>query len=105
MIDPLREELISFADACKILPRRRAGKKPALATLYRWSNTGHAGIRLEFVQVGNARCTSREAVARFINRVTEKSAPERLRIPNTRTPRQREREIRAAEAELARDGI
>jgi hypothetical protein len=64
------EQVISLREACGLLPRRRAGKKPAIETLYRWSLRGCRGIKLETVQVGGTRCTSREALQRFCDALT-----------------------------------
>ncbi len=65
MIDPFAEQLISLTEAAALLPRRRRGRKPAVATLYRWSTSGVRGVILETIQVGGTRCTSREALQRF----------------------------------------
>src|SRR5690349_20799837 len=69
-IDVCIEEVVSLRDACSLLPRRRAGKKPAIETLYRWSLRGCRGIKLETVQVGATRCTSVEALQRFFDALT-----------------------------------
>ena len=66
MIDLGHEELITLTDAAGRLPRRRMGQKPHIATLYRWSTRGVRGVVLETVQVGGTRCTSVEALQRFI---------------------------------------
>lgn len=67
MIDLSAEKVISFTEATKLLPRRRAGKRPHVATLYRWANRGLRGICLETIQVGGTRCTSIEALQRFFD--------------------------------------
>ncbi len=64
-IDPLVERLVSLAQAAAMFPNR-----PSISALYRWTSTGFRGIRLEWVQSGNKRVTSREAVARFIAATT-----------------------------------
>ena len=71
MIDPTAEELITLAAACKLLPKRRRGKRPHVSCLYRWASAGLNGIVLETIQVGSTKCTSREAVARFLTRLTQ----------------------------------
>lgn len=71
MIDQATEELITLTAACKLLPARRRGKKPHVSTLYRWSSVGCRGVVLEILQVGGTKCTSREALARFFQRLTE----------------------------------
>ena len=40
MIDLTNETVLSFADAAGHLPRHRAGKKPHVATIYRWTTRG-----------------------------------------------------------------
>ena len=65
MIDLKNETVLSFTSATKHLPHRRAGKKPHVATLYRWSTRGVRGVTLETIQVGGTRCTSIEALQRF----------------------------------------
>ena len=71
MIDPTAEELITLAAACKLLPKRRRGKRPDVSCLYRWASGGLKGIVLETIQVGGTKCTSREALARFLRRLTQ----------------------------------
>lgn len=100
-IDPLSEQLISFAEAARLLPARRAGKRPHTSCLYRWSVSGCKGVVLESCQCGGTRVTSREALARFIAAL---SRPGAVTSPSYRTPAQRERAAAAAAAELERDG-
>lgn len=69
-IDIARERVIAFADAPREIPRRRGGKRVAVATLHRWSRKGLNGIRLETIQVAGTRCTSIEALQRFFDRLT-----------------------------------
>ncbi|MHB1426000.1 MAG: DUF1580 domain-containing protein [Gemmataceae bacterium] len=69
-IETKLEELLSLADAARLLPARRRGKRPHISCLYRWTTTGCRGVVLESVMVGGTRCTSREALARFISRLS-----------------------------------
>jgi hypothetical protein len=71
-IDASVEQLISLREAARMLPRRRRGKRPHISCLYRWTTTGCQGVILESVMVGGTRCTSREAVGRFIMCVTDR---------------------------------
>ena len=75
MIDLATETLISFADACELLPRRRAGRPAHPATLYRWAKPGLRGVRLETIQVGGSLCTSVEALQRFFDRLGVQAKP------------------------------
>jgi hypothetical protein len=43
--------------------------------MYRWTRVGCRGVVLESLNVGATRCTSREAVARFISRLSVPQAP------------------------------
>jgi hypothetical protein len=74
MIDLRTETVMSFAQAARLLPRRRTGKKPHVATLYRWAQRGCRGVRLEFIQVGGTRCTSGEALQRFCDALSRPAA-------------------------------
>jgi uncharacterized protein DUF1580 len=70
MIDLASETLISFSDACRRLPSRRAGRPAHPATLYRWASEGVRGVRLETIRVGGSLCTSVEALQRFCEQLT-----------------------------------
>ena len=104
-IDLLSEQPISLTEAAKHLPRRRRGKKPHVSCLYRWSAGGCRGIVLETVQIGGTRCTSREALARFFERLTQISNPAgHQAISSERRDRQRKRAAEKAAQELAKEG-
>ena len=94
------ETVVSLSDATKHLPRRRRGKRPHLATLYRWSTNGVRGVKLEVIRVGSTLCTSLEALQRFCDRCTTGD-------PDTpvATTKERKREIDRSEKELAEAGI
>lgn len=74
MISLANEHILSLSEAAKILPKRRAGKRPHVATLYRWSTRGLRGVMLEVIQVGATRCTSREALQRFFDSLSPSGA-------------------------------
>jgi hypothetical protein len=103
MIDVNSERVISLADAAKLLPKRRAGKKPHVATLYRWVADGVKGIKLESIMVGSTRCTSREALQRFFDALT--ALADSQTPPPPPKPKDRRRAIKAAEKRLARSGL
>lgn len=100
-IDPSTETLISLTEAARSLPRRRGGKKPHVSCLYRWTTSGCKGVILESLQVGGTRCTSREALARFLQALTY--GPEEH--PPVRSVAARRRAAEAAMRELEREGI
>ncbi len=110
MIDTTGETILSLAQAADELPRRRRGRKTHVSTLYRWATAGCRGVRLETVQIGATRCTSREALQRFFERLSEPSqlganvdspsAPN----PARRSPARRLRESERAGALLEKAG-
>lgn len=60
------EELLTFAQAASLLPRRRGGSKVATSTLWRWSRRGSRGVILRTVRVGGCVYVSREALMDFV---------------------------------------
>ncbi len=103
-IDPLTENVISLAEAAKLYPHRRRGRPTHLSCVYRHTTSGCRGIRLEFIQCGATRCTSKEAVARFFAKLTAQAAGNSAPIPAS-TFCQRRPEIERAERELDAAGI
>jgi Protein of unknown function (DUF1580) len=101
MIDISTETVLSPAEARNRLPARRAGKRPDIATIYRWMQIGCRGIRLEFIVIGGTRCTSLEALQRFFDRLTEAAEPSAPAIPPPALTKTRQRQIEAAERRLA----
>jgi hypothetical protein len=93
----LNEQLLSLSEAARSQPVRRN-----VSTLWRWVQRGVRGVRLQTILVGGRRYTSREALERFSMEVT---AAADGKSPPARTPRQRQRDIEKAEAELAKAGI
>lgn len=89
----LSEHLLTLPEASREIPKR-----PHTATLYRWGTRGCGGRRLEIIKIGSTVYTSREALARFAQPIGSDAQP-------IRTPARREREVVAAEKELAGMGI
>jgi hypothetical protein len=110
MIDSASESLIALAQAADELPRRRRGRKTHVSTLFRWSTVGCRGVVLETIQVGGTRCTSREALQRFFERLSQpiqagavganRSGP----LVGRRTLAQRQRQSAEAGRKLAEMG-
>ncbi len=101
-VDILNEDVVSLADAAKLLPTR-----PHVSTMWRWHRRGVRGIRLETAVLGGKRYTSREAIQRFVSRTTEAhdrggAAPAKL---IHETMRQRRAAIERAERDLEKAGI
>jgi len=101
MINMFEEELLTLREAVTKLPRRRRGRKPHVSTLWRWATRGLRGVRLEVIRVGGTLCTSREALQRFCEKLTEQQEAART----TSARKSREKGIADAEAELSRDGM
>jgi hypothetical protein len=73
MIDFLNERLISLSQVSHLFPARKKGQRPSTSCVYRWTVTGCRGVILESVQVGGTRCTSEEAIIRFIHSLSARS--------------------------------
>ncbi len=95
-IDLTTEQVLSLRRACDFLPARRAGKRPNVATLYRWAQRGCRGVRLETIRVGGTLCTSLEALQRFCEALTSTSNV----APSRYTAKQRERAVEQARRDL-----
>lgn len=104
-INVATEQVLTLRQACDLIPRRRGGKKTAVETLYRWSLTGCRRIKLETVQIGATRCTSREALQRFFDALTAAATTSGSSISPTKPSLQRQAEIAAAEKDCRQKGI
>ena len=69
-IDPTKENLLRFTEAARDRLLLHAGKGVHVSTLHRWRSVGVCGVKLETLMAGGIRVTSREALARFMARVT-----------------------------------
>jgi hypothetical protein len=107
-IDAFAESVISFSEASRLLPKRRGGRKVHVSCLYRWSQAGlrsESGmtVRLETVQIGGTRCTSKEALQRFFDRLQDRRLPEVS--PEIPTMRTRSKQMRDTERKLRMMGL
>ena len=102
MIDVSSETIISLAECARRLPARRAGKRPHVSCIYRWTVSGCRGIILESIQIGATRCTSTAALAKFFAALTAQARGEPMAPPPAKHRRQA---IQAAEKRLAAAGI
>lgn len=73
-IDIDHEQIVSLTEATKIIPKRN-GKRPAIATLWRWCRQGVRGVHLEYIRMGRNLATSREAINRFFNALASADQP------------------------------
>jgi hypothetical protein len=108
MLDLTTETPLSLADACRLVPPGRGGKRTHLSTFVRWIRNGAPGpqgerIRLEAVRLGGRWMTSREALQRFAERLTPRLGD----APATSSPTVRQRQGAAERAgrELEKLGI
>ena len=102
MIDIGSETLLTFSQAAAEQPCRRQGKRVSTVTLWRWATSGSGGIVLETLQTPSGRVTSREALQRFFEALTESrqagsssARPAPLAGRRSPSPPTRERESRA----------
>ena len=102
MIDISTEQLLTLSQAARVRPHGRLGRPTHLSTVYRWISRGVRGVagvvKLEGVRIGGSWYTSREALQRFAEALTNGST-ETVRGD---TPRQRAAD---ADEELRRLGI
>ncbi len=104
------ENIITFTAAAKELPRRRRGRNAHVSCLYRWSTIGCRGVVLETLQIGGTRCTSREALQRFFEQLSEPRQPAGMSLGQTRpivglrTPARRQRQAAEAGRKLTEMG-
>ena len=103
MIDIATETILTLSEAAVWLPRRWRGQRTHVSTLYRWTVSGCRGVVLEHIQIGSTRATSREALQRFFDRLTDGGESQ---MPSTlsRSLAQRRRRSEAAAKELERIG-
>jgi hypothetical protein len=59
------ENLIALSDTPAYISKLTGRKKQHVNTIYRWSQTGVAGVLLETLVIGDSRYTSKEALERF----------------------------------------
>jgi hypothetical protein len=62
---------IPLFEAPVYFPLDRRGRHPHKSCIYRWCKYGKHGVRLESWLVGRCRCTSPQAIARFIERLSK----------------------------------
>lgn len=71
MIDHSTEDILPLSKAAREKVLKHHGRPPHISTLYRWATRGIRGVRLETLLIGGARCTTRQAIYRFIERTNE----------------------------------
>jgi hypothetical protein len=104
LIDSTLEELITLLQAAAELPHRRRGRKTHVSTVYRWGTDGCRGVILETLQCGATRCTSREALQRFFERLSSGGGNPPAPVKAPRSSARRARESAAAGDKLEKQG-
>jgi hypothetical protein len=93
MIDISTEQLLTLPQAARVRPHGRLGRPTHPSTVYRWISRGARGVagvvKLEGVRLGGSWYTSREALQRFAEALTNGST-ETVRGD---TPRQRAADV------------
>lgn len=102
MIDSTLETVFPLSEAPEHLPRRRRGRKVHISTLHRWATVGCKGVRLETINVGATKCTSREGLQRFFEAITSRTGGtvSATSAPPRRSAAKRRRDSERAEAVL-----
>jgi hypothetical protein len=82
------------------------GQAPEIhkSTLRRWTVSGCRGVVLEHIQVGSRRASSKEALQRFFDRLTELGGSSETPSPS-RTNVQRQRQSQIAAEQLEKLGV
>ncbi|MBY0587893.1 DUF1580 domain-containing protein [bacterium] len=91
----ITERIVPLSEATKFVPPVRNGRRIHVSTLYRWADRGVQGVVLETCKVGGTRCTSVEAIERFIEALSKATPPSLPQKPNADS----------VEEQLARLGI
>jgi hypothetical protein len=90
VIDPLDPDVVSLAQAARLLPALRGGRPVAPSTLWRWASSGLAGVRLPIARIGGTAVTTRAALRRFLADVEAARRPApRKRLARYNRGRQR----------------
>lgn len=87
---------------CSFIPCARNGKKLDKSVAHRWATTGSRGAVLETMNTPTGRHTTRSAVMRFFQAITDGGDAESAARP---TPTRRKQQIESAKRELVRAGI
>ncbi len=73
MIDVEQEQVIRLSRIPQLV---NPSAPPHIGTIWRWTVTGVRGVKLECVQIGGQKFSSREAVRRFVARLNPGTVPE-----------------------------
>jgi hypothetical protein len=101
MIDLQMEQPVTLAKSTRFSQLRRDGRSPHVSQVYRWASKGLKGHVLETVVIAGSRCTTSEAVDRWIAVLTASANGEQL---PSRTPLRRQKEHQRANQNLEKSG-
>jgi Protein of unknown function (DUF1580) len=73
-IDILSEDVITLDEAAKLIPGRDGGTAHPF-TVASWTRAGRRGVVLESLLCGPRRCTSKQALQRFFDRIEAVGTP------------------------------
>jgi hypothetical protein len=109
VLDLATESTLSLAAAARLVPPARGGKRTHLSTLLRWIVRGAKApdgspVRLEAIRLGGRWLTSREALQRFVERLTP-DLDTVATVPTPRTPGRRQRASERAAQQLEKMGV
>ena len=95
------DDYLTLAEAAKLVPSRKNGKRIFVGTIWRWCKRGvRNGIRLKSVLIGQQRYTTRAWLQEFTDAVTQAAEPCGTEAIHIRTPRQRRTAAEQATEEL-----
>lgn len=105
-------QFLTLAQAAKRIPTSN-GKGVSTQTMFRWVSQGCRGVRLESVRFGRRICVTPQALQDFAEKlatVWEQGRPQSpasndCKHTRPRTAAQRERAVKAAEANLRKKGV
>ena len=105
----LNEDLLTLNQARKepAFKNLNTGRAASLEKIYRLvaRGVGSPAVRLEAVRLPAGFCTSRQAIQRFVERLTHQAMPEPLTGPSRSSPTATRRRARAADGVLDSAGI
>src|SRR5262245_40583903 len=102
MIDIYGETLVSLDEVAEFM-------KATQSSVYAWTRKGCRGVKLESVQLGGKRYSTREAVARFVAALSDPARVEKLRestggYVHARSVKARRREAKRSSERLRKAG-
>ena len=98
MSAPAPDELLTFADVARALPKDSRGRRVATSTIWRWANKGLGGRRLRCIRMGRRSATTWPWLLEFFGEGSD-TAESAANQPNVAARR------RATEQALDRWGV